>query len=411
VSGAFPPRAYLHIGAPKTGSTFLQGLLWANRTALRDAGLDVLGPGQGMHYRAGHDLRDIPFDPNDPGVDWTGAWDQIVRLAQESDAASVIISDEHLASLTREQIQRAVSTLTPRETHVIYGARDLTSLIPSEWQEYVKHGSTATYEDWARSVLESQRRGPGRWFWSVHDPLDVVERWSGVVAPQRFHLVTMPPPDAPRDTLWHRFATVLHVPAAAAPRREVAGNPSLGWAEAEFLRRVNEELPEDLPRWHRSGLVRDVLATRVLATRQEGIRPTLPSPLASLVVERAQRTVEGLRATEVDVVGGLEELTPDPSRLSGGEPPTEATIAAVGVHAAAGLVRVMATMRDDRRRAERKLRAESTSRTGRLRSRVRTTALAAEARSEMVHRLLQRYRDWRSSGVSDAQATTPMAGA
>jgi len=40
------PRAVVHVGAPKTGSTYLQAVLWRNRAALRAAG--VLYPAFGI---------------------------------------------------------------------------------------------------------------------------------------------------------------------------------------------------------------------------------------------------------------------------------------------------------------------------------------------------------------------------
>ena len=41
-----PAVVYLHIGSPKTGTTYIQDVLWANREALEADG--VLLPG---HYR------------------------------------------------------------------------------------------------------------------------------------------------------------------------------------------------------------------------------------------------------------------------------------------------------------------------------------------------------------------------
>ena len=62
------------------------------------------GDDQGQHYRAGHDLRGLRFDPADPGVDWTGAWERMASRAGESSAPVVVVSDEHLASLHPDQV-------------------------------------------------------------------------------------------------------------------------------------------------------------------------------------------------------------------------------------------------------------------------------------------------------------------
>ena len=304
------PRAYLHVGAPKTGTTYLQGVLWRNKSALRGAGVHVLGDNRNDHYRAGHDLRDIPFDPDDPRVDWTGAWDLMCRLAASSKSPSVVISDEHLASLSSEQVRRAVEGLHPREVHVVYASRGLAGLLPSEWQEYVKHGSKLDYATWSRRVLTTPRKGPGRWFWSVHDPVGVVRRWSSMVPLENIHVITMPPPDAAKDELWHRFAGVLDIDPAVADDFDVAGNLSLGLTETEVLRQVNLHLPEDFPRWHYIALVRDLLAVKVLGDNPSTTRPTLPEDLDDVVRRRTSRAINGLKSSGCNVVGDVRELRP-----------------------------------------------------------------------------------------------------
>ena len=188
----------------------------------------------------------------------------------ESDAASVVISDEHLAALTPQQVERAVSALASREVHVVYATRNLARLLPSEWQEYIKHGSKLTFGDWTQKVFNSREKGPGKWFWSVHDPVDVIDRWSSHVPVEHIHVITLPLPGADKNELWRRFCGVVDVDPSVATEFEVAGNDSLGVAEAELLRRVNEALPETFPIWHHRFLGRDVLATKILSPRSKG---------------------------------------------------------------------------------------------------------------------------------------------
>ena len=358
-------RAYLHIGAPKTGSTFLQGVLWNNREALLEQGVHMLGDDQGQHYRAGHDLRGRRFDPGDPGVDWTGAWDRMARRAQESSSLSVVVSDEHLASLQPDQVARAVEALAPREVHVVYATRDLVGLLPSEYQEFVKHGATASYDEWAADVLSTDRRGPGRWFWRVHDVEDVVARWSTGVALERVHVITMPGPDAPRDEIWHRFASVIDVDPTLATAEPETSNTSLGPTEVEVLRRVNAALPTDFPRWHRTGIARDVLANRVLNPLSSGGRLELRADLRAEVLAGAERAYETLPTLGCDIIGDLEDLAVDPTKLSGSPSRTTDDLVDVMVRALAGMTEYAAEMRDviaaervDRRRAEEAARDE-----------------------------------------------------
>ena len=75
------PRVYLHIGEPKTGTTFVQQVMWGNRAWLAAQGVVLPGYSHRDHSRASRDLRGAPrlaSDPNDP---WVGEWDVLVRQA------------------------------------------------------------------------------------------------------------------------------------------------------------------------------------------------------------------------------------------------------------------------------------------------------------------------------------------
>lgn len=354
-----PRVAYLHIGAPKTGTTFLQAVLWAHREKLEKAGLHLLGDKQAAHYRAGKDLMELPFEAGNPGIDWTGAWDGFADEASRSKAPAVFFTDEHLASLSHSQIARAVESLAPREVHVVYACRDLRGLLPSEWQEFVKHRSTLPFDEWVTRLFETPDKAPGKWFWSVQDPVDVVKRWTALVPVDNFHIVTLPPRGSPKDELWRRLSQVLKIDAKLATKFEVAANSSLGWAETELLRRVNTMLPPDFPRWHNTALTRDLLATRILSPRSSSEKPDLPDSLSDTVRKRSEHIVGAITASGCHVVGNVDDLrsapvTPQPRALPGDEVILDAAVAGI-----ASLLVEMARMRDNQRRTVRRLQRQA----------------------------------------------------
>jgi hypothetical protein len=53
-----PSRVYLHIGEPKTGTTFVQEAMWANRARLAAQGVVLPGYSHRDHSRASRDLRE-----------------------------------------------------------------------------------------------------------------------------------------------------------------------------------------------------------------------------------------------------------------------------------------------------------------------------------------------------------------
>lgn len=386
-------RVVIHIGAPKTGTTFLQGVLWRNRDALRTAGLHIVGQSRGDHYRAGHDIRGVEYNPKDPRPDWTGSWDLLAGLASSGSARTTIISDEHLAAMTPEQVRRAVDSLAGREVHVVYTTRNLAHLLPSEHQEYIKHRSPLTYDEWVNKVFNERRRGPGKWFWSVHDPVDVVRRFATAVEAENIHVLTLPLPGAPKDELWNRFCGVVDVDPSVATDFEVMGNDSLGVAETEVLRRVNKSLPDTFPRWHHTGLARDIFASRILGPRSKSLRPPVPEGVRDAVLKQTEANVGGLGSGACDLVGDLNELAVTDDLAAGAPAPTDAEVLDAAIDGIAGLLVQMGRMRDDRRRTEGRLRRQLTS-SGQA-VRVRTKVAALLDRTRWGSAVLARYRDSR----------------
>ena len=79
-------RVYLHIGAPKTGTTYLQDRLLLNTASLARHGVTVPGPRGGrsdmFHFRAALDLLDQDWG-GAPGHA-EGAWDAMMRKVQRA---------------------------------------------------------------------------------------------------------------------------------------------------------------------------------------------------------------------------------------------------------------------------------------------------------------------------------------
>lgn len=303
------PRVYLHVGAPKTGTTFLQGVLWENLGSLEQQNVWLPGAHPEDHFRAGFDLRGVEQDADDPRERWAGAWDAVAAEIRGSNSDVVVVSDERLAACTNEEVARSVASLAPAEVHVVYTTRGLADLLPAEWQEHVKDGGDArTFDTWLRDIVAAKDEG-GEWFWQVHDVTDVLRRWGSAVPAERLHVLTLPPPGSPPDLLWERFTSVLGIDPGGVDT-DVRANPSIGAEGAQVLRLVNEALPPDFPVWHRVLLARDVLAHTILATRENKTRITLPAEWAQWVREYTDQLVAELKSQDVDVVGDLNELMP-----------------------------------------------------------------------------------------------------
>lgn len=308
-AGRRRPTVYVHVGEPKTGTTFLQDVLWGNRQVLAARGIVLPGYNARDHIRARRDLRDEPRQASDLADPWAGEWDVLTAEALHAPVAAVI-SDELLAACTERQVERAVRSLAPADVHIIVTVRALDALLPAEWQETVKCGDSRGWEAWLRAVTTtapaSDRRDRSE-FWAAHDTPAIVQLWSRHVPADRVHVITTPRRRSPH-LLWARLASVLGVDPDGIDLSQARTNSSLGYAETEFLRRVNERLRTEVPDWFYTRNVKSILAQDVLRARPASRRPALPPDVLAWAAAEAERHCAGLRACGVQVAGDLAEL-------------------------------------------------------------------------------------------------------
>lgn len=299
---------YLHVGGPKTGTTYLQHLLYQNRERLAANGLLYAGTAVRAHFWAAQDLRGIKFKGyQDPNVD--GAWSRMVAdiKAWQGDA---IIDHELFAPATGPQIRRALHDLSFADVHLIWTARDLARQLPAAWQERIKNRETITFRDFLKTVHAGLTQTPVHPFWRFHDTPAVMERWSHGLPTSRVHLITVPAPGAQPGLLWQRFASVLGLePDAYQLDGPARSNSSLGAAEAGVLRHLNEMTAEaDVPWPVYAASVKHGVAT-VLAGRG-GQTIELPADAFAWALQWSQNAVRELSDRGYDIVGDLAELVP-----------------------------------------------------------------------------------------------------
>lgn len=309
------PRVFLHVGSPKTGTTFLQNVLWSQRGLAEQQGVHLPMDRFLDHYFAALDLREVSDRPHHPARA-VGMWDRVVKQTKgRSD--TVLISHELFAPASAAQAARAVTSWGPdAEVHVVLTARDLARQITAEWQEHVKHRSTATFPEFVGTLREDHRRRT--WFWQVQDFADVLERWGAALPPERVHVVTVPPAGGAPTLLWERFAGLLGLDPAPFDLEKGRSNSSLSVGAAEVLRRVNGELGDRLPLpGPYPRVVKNILAHQIMATHA-GPPVRLGADDAAFARAESAAIAKRLAAAGVDVVGDLDELVPP-------EPPAGAT--------------------------------------------------------------------------------------
>lgn len=301
---------HLHVGAPKTGTTYLQDRLSLNAARLADHGVHVPTSSRFVepalfHFRAALDL--LEQDWGGPPGHAEGAWPQLVKKVRRLDG-TVIVSHEILAPAPASKVAKAMNDLEGSEVHIVYSARDLGRQLPAAWQESIKQGRKWSF----RRFLTKVEAGKP-WFFRAMDLPTVLSTWGDHLPPERIHVVTVPPKrrtGGRGELLWLRFCESFGIDPAWAPLDSERANPSLGIAETQLIRQLNARLDRTVRREASyDRLIRDLLAQRELVNR-ESHPVRLPPGRYAWAEEQAELWIDWLQGSGVHVIGDLDDLRP-----------------------------------------------------------------------------------------------------
>jgi hypothetical protein len=303
----------------KTGSTYLQQRLLANRDQLLADGFLFPGSRWIEQVRAAQDA--VGLGRRDPRIrsQAAGAWDRMVHQIHEHEGSAVVFSMEFLSFATPQQAAHVMRSLAPSPVHAVITVRDSAAVIPSQWQTSVRGGSTISWPDYMSGVRDAERppqtrrrQGRGnpalRSFLRAQDVPRILSIWSPLVGAGRLHVVTVPASPADPDLLWRRFATAVSMPheiGRTAPRRT---NQSLGFASTELLRQVNAVLGKRRPSDY-NRVVKDYLAAEVLTRlAAEEVPARLNEETHQFAHRWNARVAAAINASRATVLGDLADL-------------------------------------------------------------------------------------------------------
>ena len=307
-----PQRLYLHVGLPKSGSTFLQSVLAGNRAALKNHGyVYPYVRNEGMFHAAvemaGHPQR-WGLAPEDVA----GTFARLLRRSRRL-GGTVVISHEIFGAADAGQIEAIGRELEGFEVHVVVTARDLGRTMTAEWQETVKNERRHSFAEFADGILGPIPTGPegdAAAFWPTQNLASLLQRWQALAPPERIHVVPCPPAGADPGLLWTRFADALELDPAVADLSEVpVRNESLGAAQIGLLREVLVALDGRLEQpWH-SRVFKRWFAQTVLS-RARSAKPVTPADVVHQLAGVSEQWVERIGAGGFTVHGDLADLLP-----------------------------------------------------------------------------------------------------
>lgn len=292
----------------KSGTTFLQGRLNANREELGKQGVLFPGPTWNRHVQGVKDL--MGSKRRKPGA-WASLRDEI-----NQHRGIAVVSMEYLAPMRPARIETLPGEFPDRELRIVLTVRDLGRSVPAMWQEGLKNRQTWTWAEYLHGIEHDG--DAGRRFWRQQDAAKIARRWAGQVGTEHVTVITIPPPGSDPEILWDRFCQVAGISPATwqdAPR----SNESLGAASTLVMRRLNEQTAD-------LGVAAYKQRVKALAKHQLGRRKREEDAIGFTVPgwlrEESRRIARQLESSGVEIVGSLDELEPrdvpgvDPASVS-----------------------------------------------------------------------------------------------
>ncbi len=307
-------RVRLHIGAMKTGTTYVQGMLARNRERLAVAGVLYPEPWSDQ-VEAVRDVLNLKGGSHLGSI--KGSWPRMVGQLNDWTDSEAIISVEFLSFAKKDQVRQITADLAPAEVSVVLGARDLARVLPAQWATAVRNGRTTTYRDYIEGVTRIGPSSPKKHFWNRQDVGRIARVWAQQVGPGNVTVVTVPPRGADPTLLWQRMAEAFQIHGLEL-ERTTPTNESLGPTATELLRRVNLQSESmDMSTWAYQHGVNRALSHKVL--------PGVPDPHPGLTVPEeyhkwlrteSDRVIDEIKTAGVNIIGDIADLDPQLEQVS-----------------------------------------------------------------------------------------------
>jgi hypothetical protein len=278
----------------------------------------------------------------DSGTAAMAPWEALCREVADAGDRRVMISSEFFSNADEQAARAVVKGLEGGDVHVVVTLRPLLKILPSHWQQDVKHGRCHSYEEWLDGLL---RRPPADCptpeFWHRHRHDDLLERWVDAAGPDSLTVVVVD--DAEPQRQFRTFEGLLGLPEGLLVPEADGVNRSLTLTQAELLLQLNRRLSErPWNSYPRATVVRQQVVPQMQAYQPlpGEARITTPAWAQEAAAAVAEEMVARISRLGVRTIGDLSALTPPPAAAT--EPhstafiPTAAAVEAVLGGIAAG---------------------------------------------------------------------------
>ena len=307
------PRVFLHIGAMKTGTTYLQHMLRRHSDHLHAHGVTEA---RRFGRPTGAVSRVLARPASAPAA---RPWTEMIRRSHSEAGQHLVISSEFLSYARPQQISTLLAPLAESDVEVILTVRDQVGAIASQWQTLCRNFGDVTWPQYLKLIDPARSGDPASRAWTTYYRAQEIDRivtdWSEAPGVSRVHVITLPHASGTTAAadLWDTFARIIgadHVPVDHPDSRV---NPSVGQPSARVLSDLGQ-------RWQAAGYaartvrpgMRPFVTEALVPRLSVEPRPELDRPAWDFAERRNQIAVDAIErlvlSGRVTVHGSLNDL-------------------------------------------------------------------------------------------------------
>ena len=232
-----PPRKkiYIHAGTHKTGSTYLQEKLYANRALLREHG--ILYPEIGLSLQQKHNRhahRRLAFNLHKEGDKFENLFEPIIQeLLQADDLHTAIISYEGFCMPRHtESMHKILRSFDQVDLHIIFVFRPHVDFAISLFREICQNLKyRPSFYQFYKQALSVERGWP--WLLNYHA---ILEKWHEFVPKNKIHILAY---SKIKNDICHNILKEIGIDIKMESLTKNQRNPTLSAPLAELMRVIN----------------------------------------------------------------------------------------------------------------------------------------------------------------------------
>lgn len=300
----------LHVGFHKTGTTAIQTSMYYSREELKKQGITYLYSRARAHHQAAWSLSQRLWGWKGRGGKTTSPkqWTKFSRQVN-STRGTVIASSEFFSEVSLDRIQKIRADIKSQDVQIVFTIRPLVKLLASSYQQYLKYGVKASYEQWLHEQLDTPgttKMTPSFWQRNFHG--ESISTWASVFGPE--NVTVMVVDEAQPQKMYEQFNGFLGLPDGLLAEQKTGGNRSLSVEEVEFLRELNVQFPKDRNWSDYTTFIREkaIKALTDSSFPEHGKKLLTPAWAQEIAQSLTAQSVEKIKSSGVKVMGNIDSL-------------------------------------------------------------------------------------------------------